>query len=178
MYVEDWISIFLLAAACNLDTLILAFSCALRGTVISFPAALAVGGITSAVTWLSLAAGRLAAGLFPGAASGLGGAVLILMGLWTVFDGLTPQKGAQTPCGSCVPLAAALAVNNAGVGVAAGVSGLHPVTGALANLLVTLAFLWAGRALAEFLSGKQLERYAVPLSGVLLVVLGVLQLGG
>lgn len=174
---EDLISIFLLAAACNLDTLILAFSCALRGADLSFPSALVVGGITSVVTGLSLALGRLAAGLFPGVA-GLGSGVLIVMGLWTVFDGLSPGKGEETACISCVPLAAALAVNNAGIGVAAGVSGLHPVTGALANLLVTLAFLWIGRALAGCLAGRRLERYAVPLSGLLLMVLGLLQLGG
>ena len=73
----------------------------------------------------------------------------------------------------CVSLAAALAVNNAGIGVAAGVSGIAPGWAALANFLVTLAALPLGRALGDKLAGRLLGKYALPLSGALLVLLGI-----
>ena len=73
--------------------------------------------------------------------------------------------------GGC--LAAALAVNNEGVGGAAGVSGIAPGWAALANFLVTLAALPLGRALGDKLAGRLLGKYALPLSGALLVLLGI-----
>ena len=70
-------------------------------------------------------------------------------------------------------LSAALAVNNAGVGVAAGVTGLSPVVASGCNFLATLLALWLGRAL-----GRRLARWsllALPVSGLLLVLLGLWQ---
>ena len=75
-------------------------------------------------------------------------------------------------------LAAALAVNNAGIGVAAGVSGIAPGWAALANFLVTLAALPLGRALGDKLAGRLLGKYALPLSGLLLILLGVWEMLG
>ena len=61
----------------------------------------------------------------------------------------------------------------AGIGVAAGVSGIAPGWAALANFLVTLAALPLGRALGDKLAGRLLGKYALPLSGALLVLLGI-----
>ena len=76
-------------------------------------------------------------------------------------------------------LAAALAVNNAGVGVAAGASGVGPGRASRANFVLTLAALPLGRALGDRVAGRLLGKYALPLSGLILVGLGVWQgLGG
>ena len=111
----------------------------------------------------------------------LGGLVLAGIGAWFVLDWLRRlgpageaegENRAATLWG-CVSLAAALAVNNAGIGVAAGVSGIAPGWAALANFLVTLAALPLGRALGDKLAGRLLGKYALPLSGALLVLLGI-----
>ena len=103
------------------------------------------------------------------------------IGAWFVLDWLRRlgpageaegENRAATLWG-CVSLAAALAVNNAGIGVAAGVSGIAPGWAALANFLVTLAALPLGRALGDKLAGRLLGKYALPLSGALLVLLGI-----
>ena len=73
----------------------------------------------------------------------------------------------------CVSLAAALAVNNAGVGVAAGVSGISPLWASVCNFVVTIVFLLLGRWLGRGVLGRFLGRFALPLSGALLVALGV-----
>lgn len=174
---ETILTAFLFVLSCNLDTLILAYRHALRGVPLSPVPALAVAGITSAVTGLSLALGNLAAGPLGGAASRLGALVLVGIGLWTLLDWLrVPAPAQEVRAGGCIPLAAALAVNNAGAGAAAGVSGLSTLWCTATNFAVTLLFLFLGRTLASRTGVCRLGRYALPLSGALLVLLGLIQL--
>ena len=163
----------LLAAACNLDTVLLSAGFAARGVRVGRGYALAIAALTTGITWASLALGA-------GAAALLGALVLAGIGAWFVLDWLRRQgappaeeESAVPGWRGCVALAAALAVNNAGVGVAAGASGISPGLAAAANLLATLGALPLGRALGDRLAGRLLGRYALPLTGALLVLLGV-----
>ena len=167
------------AAACNLDTVLLAMGWAARGVRPGRGQRLIIAVGTTLVTWLSLALGARASAA--GALPVLGGLVLVGMGLWCVLDWLRAggQGEAVPAAGSslwdCLALAAALAVNNAGMGAAAGVSGVDPLWAAGANLVCTLAALPLGRALGDTLAGRLLGRFALPLSGLLLTVLGLWQ---
>ena len=167
------------AAACNLDTVLLAMGWAARGVRPGRGRRLIIAVGTTLVTWLSLALGARASAT--GALPVLGGLVLVGMGLWCVLDWLRAggQGEAVPAAGSslwdCLALAAALAVNNAGMGAAAGVSGVDPLWAAGANLVCTLAALPLGRALGDSLAGRLLGRFALPLSGLLLTVLGLWQ---
>ena len=63
--------------------------------------------------------------------------------------------------------------------MAAGASGVGPALASLANFVLTLAALPLGRVLADKVAGRLLGRFALPLSGLLLIALGVWQvLGG
>ncbi len=163
---------FLFALACNLDTVLAAVGQGARGGRLGLREALTAAALTTAVTFLSLELGSAGAALLPPALSErLGGVALTGLGLWYLLDALRgtegePEEGEK----SWVALSAALAVNNAGVGVAAGVSGLPPLAASGCNFLVTLGALALGSLL-----GRRLARWsglALPLSGVLLVVLG------
>jgi putative Mn2+ efflux pump MntP len=173
----------LFGLASNLDTWILALSWGVRGVRLKAGGWLILSGVTTAVTWLALLLGAAAQGLFAPAARMLGGLVLIAMGLWTVLDWLrhlnqeeaVPQTDPSSPL-ACVPLAAALAVNNSGIGVAAGVAGLPPWAATLANLAITLFSLWAGLTMGRRAAGTWLGKYGVPLSGLLLALLGGIEL--
>lgn len=182
----EWFSMLaaalLFSAACNFDTVILAMGWAVRGVRPSPAHTLVIAGLTTLITWLSLVLGRGAAvSLGRSFAGALGGLVLAGIGLWFVLDWLrslgsakqeeAPQAGNNLL--GWVALAAALAVNNAGVGVAAGVSGIPPLAAALANFAVTLAALPLGRRLGDKVAGRLLGEYALPLSGMLLVALGL-----
>lgn len=182
----EWFSMLaaavLFAAACNFDTVILAMGWAVRGVRPSPAHTLVIAGLTTLITWLSLVLGEgAAATLGRSFAGALGGLVLAGIGLWFVLDWLrslgnpgqedTPAAGKSLL--GWVALAAALAVNNAGMGVAAGVSGVSPGWAAGANLVCTLAALPLGRALGDGVAGRLLGRFALPLSGGLLVALGV-----
>lgn len=167
------------ALACNLDTVLLAAGYGARGMQIALPHSMILAAVTTAVTWLSLALGDAVSQVIPPqAANVLGGLALVAIGCWFLLDYLRGRggEGEEAPTGpglgGWVSLAAALAVNNAGVGVAAGAAGIPTMLAALANFLVTLAALPLGRKLGAGLAGRLLGKYALPLSGALLVVLG------
>ena len=182
----NWLSALtaaaLFAAACNLDTVLLSAGFAARGVVLRRGYGLVIAALTTLITWLSLALGAGAAALLGGrTAQVLGGLVLAGMGAWFLLDWLRrpgpPPEGAEEAEAAglrgCVALAAALAVNNAGAGAAAGVSGISPGLAAAANLLVTLGALPLGRMLGSRLAGRLLGKYALPLTGGLLILLGL-----
>ena len=178
----EWLSLLLaavlFAAACNLDTVILSMGYAVKGVRVSLSHSLIIAALTTLITWASLLLGAGAARVLSGPLPNLLGGLVLA---WFVLDWLRRlgpageaegENRAATLWG-CVSLAAALAVNNAGIGVAAGVSGIAPGWAALANFLVTLAALPLGRALGDKLAGRLLGKYALPLSGALLVLLGI-----
>ncbi len=166
----------LFSLACNLDTVLAAMGHGARGCGLDSRSALLVAAATTAVTFLSLALGAMGAALLPPQLSErLGGLALTALGLWYLLDALRGRGGSPSAeSKGALALSAALAVNNAGVGVAAGVTGLSPLLASGCNFAATLAALWLGRRL-----GRSLARWsalALPLSGALLVVLGVWQL--
>ena len=186
----NWLSALtaaaLFAAACNLDTVLLSAGFAARGVILRRGYGLVIAALTTLITWLSLALGAGAAPQLGGrTAQVLGGLVLAGMGAWFLLDWLRrpgpPPEGAEEAeeaeaaagLRGCVALAAALAVNNAGAGAAAGVSGISPGLAAAANLLATLGALPLGRMLGSRLAGRLLGKYALPLTGGLLILLGL-----
>lgn len=171
---------FVFTLACNLDTVLLAMGYAVRGSHIPRGGVLIIALVTTVVTWLSLTLGDTAARLIsPAAARVLGGLALVGIGLWFLLDCLR-QLGSQAEqpmpesrgLWDCVALAAALAVNNAGVGVAAGAAGVDAPAAAVVNFAVTLLSLPLGWALGRRLAGVWLGQLALPLTGILLILLG------
>ena len=180
----DWsagAAALLYGAASNLDTLILALSWGGRGGRRSPGQWGVIAGVTTGVTWCALSLGGAAAAL-TAAGRMLGAVVLVGLGLWTLLDWLRrldpPEAAPPPPSGlrGCLPLAAALAVNNGGMGLAAGAAGLSPLWAAAVNLAVTLLSLATGCALGRRAAGTGRHRWALPLSGALLVVLGAMEL--
>lgn len=166
----------LFALACNLDTVLAAVGQGAEQTGASLRKILTVASVTTGVTFLSLVLGAVGAALLPrGLADQLGGSALTALGLWYLLDALRGGAGPSHGEGrGWLALSAALAVNNAGVGVAAGVTGLSPVLASVCNFVVTILALLLGRLL-----GRKLARWsgmALPASGLMLVALGVWQL--
>ena len=162
------------ALACNLDTVLASVGQGARGEELTFSKALAVAGLTTVVTFLSLLLGAVGATFLPeGLAGRLGGLSLTALGLWYLLDALRGRGEAPPQGKGWVALSAALAVNNAGVGVAAGVTGLSPAVASGCNFLATLLALWLGGHLGRYLADW--SHLALPASGLLLVLLGLWQ---
>ncbi|MCD7947225.1 MAG: sporulation protein [Oscillospiraceae bacterium] len=173
---------FLFALACNLDTVLIAAGYAVKGIHIRFRGCVLIAAVTTAITYLSLVLGDLTAQIIaPGSANVLGGIALVGLGMWFFLSwmrsgGVQEDESEPSKLKSlwgCVSLAGALAVNNAGIGVAAGVSGLHPLLCALCNFVITLAAIPLGTWLARRVFGRFLGRYALPLSAGILILLGI-----
>ncbi|MCI8478721.1 MAG: sporulation protein [Oscillospiraceae bacterium] len=180
-------AVLLFTMACNLDTILLSMGYAVKGIHIARGSMWIIAVVTTAVTWLSLWLGDVVAALFStGTSRLLGGLLLAGIGLWFILDflrSLGEEKQETATSGftdfwGCLSLAAALAVNNAGIGVAAGVAGIGLWTATAGNFLVTLFALHLGRFLGLRMAGRFLGRYALPLSGLLLVLLGLWQAMG
>ena len=159
------------ALACNLDTVLAAVGQGAGGGRLGLWEVLTVASVTTAVTLGSLGAALLPRGL----AERLGGLALIALGLWYLLDALRGKDSDPGgPDRGWMALSAALAVNNAGVGVAAGVTGLSPVLASGCNFVVTILALLLGGQL-----GKKLSRWsalALPVSGAMLAALGLWQI--
>ncbi len=168
----------LFSLACNLDTLLLALCYRIKGVEVTPVPSVLVAFVTTVVTYLSLVLGAVASLSLGDSGTTLGGLVLVGMGLWFLLDWLRGHQEEENPVApkrlwGWVSLAAALAVNNGGMGVAAGMGGLPPLTCALCNFSVTLLSLPLGRWLGGKIHGTWLSQGVLPLSGVLLLILGV-----
>ncbi len=166
----------LFALACNLDTVLAAMGQGASGARLGLGKAMVAATVTTAVTFLSLVLGAVGAGLLPqGLSERLGGLALTGLGLWYLLEALRGKgEGPEAEGKGWLALSAALAVNNAGVGVAAGVTGLSPLVASGCNFFVTLFALALGRELGGRLSSW--NRWALPASGAMLVLLGLWRL--
>ena len=148
----EWLSLLLaavlFAAACNLDTVILSMGYAVKGVRVSLSHSLIIAALTTLITWASLLLGAGAARVLRGPLPNLlGGLVLVGIGAWFVLDWLRRLGPA---------------------GEAEGENRAATLWGC-----VSLAALPLGRALGDKLAGRLLGKYALPLSGALLVLLGI-----
>lgn len=166
----------LFALACNLDTVLAAVGQGARGVKPGPREIFVAAAVTTVVTFLSLILGALGASFLPPDLSEkLGGLALTALGLWYLLDALRGRENIpQSGSGSWLALSAALAVNNAGIGVAAGVTGLSPLLASGCSFAMTVLALYLGRLLGQKLT--RWSKLALPVSGILLVVLGLWQL--
>jgi len=78
--------IFLLVTAVSLDSLVAGMAYGMRGVRVPAASVAVVGACTGALMTLSMATGRLLAGLTAAAAT-LGGGLLVVVGMWQLFEG-------------------------------------------------------------------------------------------
>lgn len=172
------ISLFCLILTANLDTLFLSMGWGLRNRHLTWWGTLLIAGVTSVMTWLSLEIGETTASFLPEtAAKTLAAALLMAIGAWILLKWLKDEGQSPTPdqpitWWDALLLALLLAVNNIGMGLAAGLAGLPPMAAGAVNFAVALLTLWLGSVLGRLVAGRWLGRWADCLSGILLIILG------
>lgn len=172
-------SVLVFAAAANMDSLLVGLSYGIRKREIGWWPNILVGCITSAGTVLAMLLGR---GILPflpfGMANASGGAIIAAVGLIGFAHCLLVERPEEdTPHSldtrEALLLGAALAVNNAALGLGAGVTGMRVLPTVLFSLLTSLLFLRGGNHIGcQKLSGW-LGRWAELVSCVLMVCLGL-----
>lgn len=189
----------LFAVSASLDALIVGITYGIKKVHISFLTNLLVSLITLAGTVISIGLGLKLAPLFPPQAATLAGsALLILLGGYYIIKYLvqavkqylasrqltaTEMQGATAPpvkesltLRETVLLGIALSVNNMGIGIGASIAGLELLPTAAATFLFSVCFLYLGNRLGKIRLLRIADRFADPLSGLLLIGLGIFEL--
>ena len=190
------LSSLLFGISASLDALLVGTALGLRKVLLPIKYNLLISTVTLIGTVISIALGSLLLPLFPsGCATLLGSAVLILFGLYDIGKWLIPRlryriTPDKSPCPGTqkftdrreltIPqallLGCALSLNNIGIGFSASIAGLPFLPASLSTFLCSLGFLALGSRLGQSAVVQKFEDYADPVSGFLLVLLGLCQL--
>jgi putative Mn2+ efflux pump MntP len=198
-----WLSAALVAVVSNLDNLTVGFGFGVRGRPIARGPNLIIAAVTMAGTAGAMTSGRtFSAAVSLSVASTLGATIIIAIGLWTVVVSLRAvscavqhvpwdRVGGEHELLGCDPggeqglsfrkavgLGAALAMNNVGTGLGAGVAGISPLVTTLLAGAVSLVCVGGGSRIGSFLGRLLLGRWAPPFSGLILLGLGTAMLSG
>lgn len=194
------LSSFLFALSASLDAFLVGISTGIRKTRITLPQNLLISLITLAGTVFSIRFGQALAPLLPPkAASRAGSALLILMGtfyliqfMWHTLRKYLPDSPAKhfssararaasgnTPAPpkglwGLLAMGIALSLNNIGIGVGASIAGISCLSAAVLTFLFSVTFLFAGNRLGRARLFSNARAFAEPLSGLLLIGLGLL----
>ena len=190
------LSSLLFGISASLDALLVGTALGLRKVLLPIKYNLLISTVTLIGTVISIALGSLLLPLFPsGCGTLLGSAVLILFGLYYIGKWLIPRlryriTPDKSPCPGTqkftdrreltIPqallLGCALSLNNIGIGFSASIAGLPFLPASLSTFLCSLGFLALGSRLGQSAVVQKFEDYADPVSGFLLVLLGLCQL--
>lgn len=194
----------LVAIVSNLDNLAAAFAFGVRGIRIGTTPNLIIAVITMVGTAAAMTAGHaLSQVLALSVGSAVGASIIIAIGAWTILRSfgvglrrggrvslsvqglaaepspvsLRPMNGDVTR-GNAVGLGLALALNNVGTGVGAGVAGLSPVLTTFLAGAISLLFVEGASKAGSSLGRLVIAPAAQLMSGVILLGLGTAMLTG
>ena len=179
----------LFGISASLDALLIGISYGIRSVRIHLWQNLLVSGITLAGTCLSVGFGGWLAPRLPHMASRYAGSmVLMLLGIWYVVKWMVKMlahtrevtQAAADPIlrlsfPEVLGLGVSLSLNNIGIGLSASIAGLALIPAAIATLVCSLLFLFAGNRLGRSRLLQFFGAAADPVSGVLLILLALLQ---
>ncbi|MCI8800966.1 manganese efflux pump [Acetatifactor muris] len=192
----------LFGISASLDALLVGISYGIRGIRIRFWQNMIISVITLLGTCLSVGLGhRLAAFLPQGVSSCAGSLILILLGLYVIIKWMipllkgrsqkppTPQPqtalhASENNAGTYTPnlklpevftLSLTLTLNNLSAGLSASLAGLALFPTAVATIVCSVLFLYSGNRLGDNPMLRLAGNAADPLSGILLIGLGLVQ---
>lgn len=184
------LSVLLLAISANLDNLLIGLSLGVRKVRLPFASNLMISGIVLAGTAVSMLCGDVIEGFLPArAAEWLGSGILMLFGVVCLTGYFVRQrKSAPRPqtgdtrqekrldVRSALTVGLALALNNMGLGVGASIAGLGWIETSAASFVFSLTLLWLGNHLGKSRLPHPVERFAEPLSGLLIIAMAVYEM--
>ena len=187
----------LFGLSARLDALLLGISYGIRGIAIRLWQNLLVSFITILGTCISIGLGKLFLPLLPHVTATLIGSVLlVLLGLYYMTKSLLGKlwksiRHHDLEINSAVEEASinstknylkdtlfmgvVLSLNNMGIGFSASIAGLHLLSTVIATLFFSVVFLSLGNCLGKYSPFPIADRLADPVSGGLLILLGLLQ---
>ncbi|MEG1004053.1 manganese efflux pump MntP [Clostridium sp.] len=177
----------------NLDNLVIGISYGSEELKIPFSSNLIIAIVSTTGTFLSMSLGNYITNFLPNYISNLIGAVVIsLIGLYFIMQSITDDlknKNSKTKVevfknGYCTTisskdtffLALSLTFNNLGTGIAASVTGISIYLVTLLTFIFSILTILIGQSLGDHVLGKFLGKYASFISGLLLFILGIIEI--
>lgn len=195
------LSSFLFAVSSNIDNIVIGLSLGMKKIEVRKESNLLIASILSLVTLISIGIGKIF-NIFMSAniANIIGGILLILFGLYSLWEAMfndkqknienkssrygvkeildTPEKVDLDKSGSIsaresILLAVVLSLNNLGLGIGAGITGLNVSLTVIFTFIFSIIFLRLGCHLGGNYFSKVLGRYASIIAAVLIILLGL-----
>lgn len=188
----------LFGISASLDALLVGVSYGLRGVHVRLLQNLFISLVALLGTCLSVGFGGLLTPLLPSLISRLAGSlILMLLGLyyiakWTLtfLQNRTPEiktnpeasalvSAERSPCSlaasEVILLSFTLSANNLGIGLSASIAGLTLIPAATATCICSILFLYLGNRLGRSRLMRLIGGLSDPISGILLISLGLIQ---
>lgn len=181
-----FLSALLFGISASLDALILGISHGLRGIHIKLESNLIISLITLLGTCLSVGFGERLVLLLPESVNTwIGSITLIGYGLFYIIKftinlpkkyTVKPEKNENDGNNGIIATGVILSLNNIGIGLGASIAGLRLLPAAVSTFAFSFLFLFAGNHLGRSRLSSLLGKTADPISGLLLIGLGVWEL--
>ena len=177
----------LFGISASLDALLVGCALGLQKVPLPVKHNLLISAVTLIGTVISISLGNLLLPLIPGEiATRTGSSILILFGLyytgkWLVSRWRCREKKKfaehrNLTLPQTLALGCALSMNNIGIGFSASITGLPFLPASISTFFCSFGFLTLGSRLGRSVLLQQVGEYADPISGLLLILLGLWQL--
>ena len=172
----------------NLDNIIIGISYGINKYHIPWYMNGLIAIITSSMTFISMEFGKYIDQLLPGnLANYLGCSALILIGVFMLLKYIIEIKGSSTRSGNedtittislklIVMTAFALSFNNIATGIAASITGVNILFTTISTFIFSYILLYAGNKIGRGFLSDWCNRFATPVSAIILIILGVLEM--
>lgn len=187
------LSSLLFATSANADNFVVGLSYGINNIKIGLISNLLISLITMTGTIISMALSRIILEFMPiFLANIIGGAMLILIGIWTITKPLlnniqsnsileNPEKADKDESShidskEATTLALALSINNVGLGIGASITGLNIILTATFTFIFSMAMIVIGYFFGSYYLSKFFNKRATIVSGLLIIILGILEI--
>lgn len=196
-----FLSILLFVVAASLDILVVSLAYGLKNIKINFSSTLVIASISALGTFLSMILGKFLIDVIPIRLGDiLGGLVLLILGLYSVYSYFKEKKSLREPIldknnspililenpeiadrdksgnidfKESLSLSLALALNNFGLGIGASISGINVGFTTLSTFVISLIFVSLGFFMSKKIKGKNLSKNSDLLAGIIIIVLSL-----
>lgn len=197
------LSALLFSLASNMDNVVVGIAYGIKKIKIGILANIIIAIVTSTGTFLSMSLGMYISKLLsPSVANGLGAAVIIILGIYFVTQSIIKlvnntrskelalkditdmieyaeksdlDNSGDISMKEALIIAFGLTFNNLGTGVAASITGVSIQFTVISTFILSILTIIFGEAVGNHVLGKFLGKYASLFSGVLLIILGIIE---
>lgn len=197
------LSALLFSLSSNLDNLVIGIAYGVKNIKIGIAANFIIAVVTSIGTFLSMSIGKYISKLLPSyVANSLGAIIIIILGIYFIIQSIIKlinntnpkelslkdindmlqyaeisdlDKSGDINIKEALFVAFGLTFNNLGTGIAASMTGVNITFTVISTFILSIITLKIGEIFGNHVFGRLLGKYAPLISGILLIILGIVE---